>query len=159
MVNFEPRPSRRLTLMVLAAASLSPISSSQAAEESFITIHKDPNCGCCSGWARHLQKNGFVTKIIETLQPDAVKRRLGVPDDLASCHTAEIAGYIVEGHVPAAAVKRLLAEKPVAKGLAGAGMPVGSPGIEGGQPERYDVVLFGPSERRVYMRFIGERQI
>ncbi len=159
MVNFESRPSRRLTLMLLAAASLSPISSIQAAEESFITIHKDPNCGCCSGWARHLQKNGFVTKIIETLQPDAVKRRLGVPDDLASCHTAEIAGYIVEGHVPAAAVKRLLAEKPVAKGLAVAGMPVGSPGMEGGQPERYDVVLFGPSERRVYMRFIGERQI
>ena len=159
MVNFESRPSRRLTLMLLAAASLSPISSIQAAEESFITIHKDPNCGCCSGWARHLQKNGFVTKIIETLQPDAVKRRLGVPDDLASCHTAEIAGYIVEGHVPAAAVKRLLAEKPVAKGLAVAGMPVGSPGMEGGPPERYDGVLFGPSERRVYMRFIGERQI
>lgn len=159
MVDFESRPSRRLTLMVLAAASLSPISSSQAAEELFITIHKDPSCGCCSGWALHLQKNGFTTKIIETSQPDAVKKRLGVPDDLASCHTAEIAGYIVEGHVPATALKRLLAEKPVANGLAVAGMPIGSPGMEGGQPERYEVVLFGPSERRVYMRFIGERQI
>ncbi len=159
MVNVESHPNRRLALMLLAAASLSPIASGQAAEDSSITIHKDPNCGCCSGWALHLQKNGFATKIIETSQTDAVKKRLGVPGDLASCHTAEVGGYVVEGHVPATALKRLLAEKPVATGLAVAGMPMGSPGMEGGQPERYDVVLFGLSERRVYMRFIGERQI
>lgn len=159
MANVESHPSRRLALMLLAAASLSPIASGQAAEDSSITIHKDPNCGCCSGWALHLQKNGFSTIVIETSQTDAVKKRFGVPDDLASCHTAEVGGYIVEGHVPATALKRLLAEKPVATGLAVAGMPSGSPGMEGGQPERYDVVLFGPNGRRIYMRFIGERQI
>ena len=159
MANVESRPSRRLTLILLAAASLSPISSSRAAEESVITIHKDPSCGCCSEWARHLQMNGFVTKIIETSQPDVMRKRFGVPYDLASCHTAQVEGYIVEGHVPAIAVKRLLAEKPVATGLAVPGMPMGSPGMDGGPPERYDVVLFGSSGRRVYMRFVGDRQI
>ena len=97
--------------------------------------------------------------MIETRDIDAVKKRLGVPDDLAACHTAEIAGYVIEGHVPAAALKRFLSEKPNASGLAVRGMPVGSPGMEGGKPEPYDVVMFGPSERRTYMRFLGERAI
>jgi hypothetical protein len=124
-----------------------------------ITVHRDPNCGCCSGWVRHLQRAGFRTKVIETRELDAVKGRLGVPDDLAACHTAEIGGYVIEGHVPAAALTRFLSEKPNASGLAVRGMPVGSPGMEGGKPEPYDVVMFGPSERRVYMRFLGERAI
>jgi len=88
-----------------------------------------------------------------------VKLRFGVPADLTACHTAEVAGYVIEGHVPAIALKRFLAEKPNATGLAVAGMPVGAPGMEGGKPERYEVVLFGRSERRVYMRFVGEQQI
>ena len=82
-------------------------------------------------------------------------RWLNVPDDLAACHTAEVAGYVIEGHVPAVALKRFLAEKPNVTGLAVPGMPVGSPGMEGGTPERYDVVLFGPGLRRSYMRFLG----
>ncbi len=82
-----------------------------------------------------------------------------MPADLVTCHTAQVGGYVVEGHVPAAAIKRLLIEKPNATGLAVAGMPVGSPGMEGGRPERYDVILFGPSERRIYMRFVGEQQL
>ena len=73
----------------------------------------------------------------------AVKTRLGVPEKLASCHTAEIAGYVIEGHVPAHAINRLLAEKPTARGLAVPGMPIGSPGMEGGRPEVYEVILFG----------------
>jgi len=88
-----------------------------------------------------------------------VKRRLGVPDDLAACHTAEVAGYIIEGHVPAAALKRFLAEKPNAKGLAVPGMPIGSAGMEGGRPEKYDVVLFDQNDRRTYMSFIGEQSV
>jgi hypothetical protein len=133
--------------------------SSAADEGAQITVHRDPNCGCCSGWVRHLQRAGFRTKVIETRELDAVKGRLGVPDDLAACHTAEIGGYVIEGHVPAAALTRFLSEKPNASGLAVRGMPVGSPGMEGGKPEPYDVVMFGPSERRVYMRFLGERAI
>jgi len=82
-------------------------------------------------------------KTIETAHLNAVKKRLGVPDDLASCHTAEIAGYVIEGHVPASALKRLFAERPAASGLAVPGMPIGSPGMEGGAPESYEVVIFG----------------
>jgi hypothetical protein len=152
-------PSRRSALLLAAAAVLSPVSSRIAAGQELITIHKDPNCGCCEGWVRHLQKNDFATKVVETTELDAVKKRFGVPDDLASCHTAEAAGYIIEGHVPASAVRRLLAEKPVAKGLSVPGMPVGSPGMEGGAPETYEVIVFGPQGRKTYMRFVGERQI
>jgi hypothetical protein len=97
--------------------------------------------------------------VLDAADIDAVKKRLGVPDDLAACHTAELASYIIEGHVPAAALRRLLAEKPRAAGLAVPGMSIGSPGMEGGRPEKYDVVLFGPDGRRTYMSFIGEQRV
>jgi hypothetical protein len=150
--------TRRSILALVGSTAVVPIKSLWAAEEQ-ITVHRDPSCGCCSGWVQHLQKAGFRASVIETRDIDGVKRRLGVPDDLAACHTAEIAGYVIEGHVPAAALKRFLSEKPNASGLAVRGMPVGSPGMEGGKPEPYDVVIFGPSERRTYMRFLGERAI
>jgi hypothetical protein len=152
------RLTRRSALFA-AIGSLLPGRPLHAAEEPVITVHKDPNCGCCSGWVQHLQKAGFVTKVLETRDIDAVKTRLGVPDDLAACHTAEVSGYVVEGHVPAAALRRFLAEKPNAAGLAVPGMPVGSPGMEGGNPEAYDVVLFGPSGRHTYMRYHGDRAL
>lgn len=97
--------------------------------------------------------------VLDTSGLDAVKRRLGVPDDLAACHTAEAAGYVIEGHVPAAALRRLLTEKPQSTGLAVPGMPIGAPGMEGGSPEPYEVVLFGPAGRRTYMRFVGDRAL
>jgi hypothetical protein len=87
----------------------------------------------------------------------AVKQRLDVPAELGSCHTAEIAGYVIEGHVPAYAINRLLTEKPQARGLAVPGMPVGSPGMEGGTPEPYKVILFGKDHPVSYGRFIGDR--
>jgi hypothetical protein len=151
--------TRRSALILIAGAAALPSAESSAAEKQIITVHKDPNCGCCSGWVQHLQKAGFTVKAIDTTELDAVKTRLGVPSDLAACHTAQVAGYIIEGHVPAAALKRFLAEKPKAAGLAVPGMPVGSPGMEGGAPEPYDVVLFGPAGRRTYMRFLGEKAI
>ena len=107
MTNFDPRLTRRSVLVVGAVSLLQP-GTALAAEEQFITVHRDPNCGCCLGWVQHLQKAGFRTKVLETKDLDAVKKRLGVPDDLAACHTAEIAGYVVEGHVPAIALKRFL---------------------------------------------------
>jgi hypothetical protein len=97
--------------------------------------------------------------MIETTDLDGVKTRLGVPADLAACHTAQVASYLVEGHVPAIALKRFLNEKPNALGLAVPGMPVGSPGMEGGTPQPYEVVLFGTSGRRSYMRFLGDRAL
>jgi hypothetical protein len=158
MPQIDPKLTRRGVLIV-TAASLFQFQNAAAAAEPVITVHKDPNCRCCSGWVQHLQKAGFPTKVMETRDLDAVKTRLKIPDDLAACHTAEVAGYVIEGHVPAIALKRFLAEKPNATGLAVSGMPPGSPGMEGGRPERYDVVLFGPNDRRTFMSFIGERSV
>jgi hypothetical protein len=158
MADFDPRLTRR-SVLVMGAASLLQPGTVFAAEEQVITVHRDPDCGCCLGWVQHLQKAGFRTKVLETKDVDAVKKRLGVPDDLAACHTAEIAGYVVEGHVPAMALKRFLVEKPNATGLAVPGMPIGSPGMEGGRPEKYDVVLFGPNGQRTYMSFVGEQGV
>ena len=151
--------TRRSALVLVTGTAALAMVASSAAEERVITVHKDPNCGCCSGWVQHLQAAGFTVNALETTDLDAVKTRLGVPADLAACHTAQVAGYIVEGHVPALALERFLAEKPNAAGLAVPGMPVGSPGMEGGAPERYSVVLFGPGGRRTYMTFVGDRPV
>nr|GAJ34112.1 predicted metal-binding protein [Bradyrhizobium sp. DOA9] len=122
-------------------------------------MHRDPSCGCCAGWVQHLRDEGFTVRVEETPDLDPIRARLGIPSNLAACHTAEVAGYVVEGHVPAAAVRRLLAERPNAKGLAVPGMPVGSPGMEGGKPQRYEVVLFGSDGQKPFMRFIGAQEI
>lgn len=107
-------------------------------------VHRDPSCGCCEAWVAHVRKAGFEARIEISDDVDAVKRRLGVPDALASCHTAEIDGYVVEGHVPAAAIEKLLAERPAIRGLAVPGMPIGSPGMEtpGMAPEPFQVIAF-----------------
>lgn len=155
--SFDGRVTRRAAL--LSASALLFVGRVNAAEEQVVTVYKDLRCGCCSIWMQHLQNNGFVTRAVNATNVKAVKSQFGVPADLATCHTAQVGGYVIEGHVPVAAIKRLLAEKPSARGLGVAGMPVGSPGMEGGRPQPYDVVLFGPSERRIYMRFVGEQQI
>jgi hypothetical protein len=122
-------------------------------------VTKDPNCGCCGGWVEHMKAAGFPMEVVTTPQVNRVKVRLGVPDDLASCHTAEVGGYVIEGHVPADAIKRLLGEKPQAKGLAVPGMPVGSPGMEvaGVENDTYEVILFGLSSRKTFARYEGTR--
>lgn len=108
-----------------------------------VTMYKDPNCGCCGKWAEHMRASGFRVKEVATPQMGAVKQAAGVPQALGSCHTAKVGSYVIEGHVPAADVKRLLAEKPAVAGLSAPGMPQGSPGMEGPFPaERYDVVSF-----------------
>lgn len=126
-------------LALLVALGVGPVLA--AGEE--VVIHKDPNCGCCGKWAEHMRANGFVVKEVKTSAMGAIKRDAGVPQALGSCHTAKVGGYVIEGHVPAADVKRLLAEKPKVAGLAAPGMPMGSPGMEGPYPaDRYDVVSF-----------------
>ena len=124
-----------------------------------ITVWKDPNCGCCGAWVGHLRSNGFVATVVETADMKAVKAKRGVPAALASCHTAEVSGYVIEGHVPARAILRLLDERPIGQGLAVPGMPIGSPGMEGGRPETYDVVLFGDGAPRTFARFVGEHPV
>lgn len=148
--------SRRALLVALTAcATPLPFSMADAAIIQ-IKVWKDPNCGCCSKWVAHLARNGFTATVLEVADMGEIKTRLGVPPELNSCHTAEVEGYLIEGHVPATAIKRLLDEKPSAKGLAVPGMPIGSPGMEGGQAEIYDVVLFGNDKARSFGRYLGD---
>lgn len=108
-------------------------------------VHKTPTCGCCSAWVAHLRDAGFTVEVRDADNLEPVKSRLGIPFGKGSCHTAEVAGYFVEGHVPAADIKRLLAEKPAGKGLVLPGMPLGSPGMEvpDGTVEPYTVEFVG----------------
>ena len=126
-----------------------------------MTVTRDPACGCCGGWIAHVKAAGFAVDEIQSADVAPLKTKLGVPLELSSCHTAEIGGYAIEGHVPADAIKRLLAEKPQAKGLAVGGMPTGSPGmeVEGNPPETYDVVLFSADGQRVFARYRGAQAI
>ena len=126
-----------------------------------VIVHKDPTCGCCTGWVEHVKAAGFPVRVKDTPDLNRVKARLVIPRHLAACHTAEVGDYVVEGHVPASAIRKLLLEKPSARGLAVPGMPVGSPGmeVEGSEPEVYEVILFGPSDQRVFAHFKGDRPI
>ncbi len=123
-----------------------------SAADRAITIYKDPNCGCCAEWVKHLGKAGFVATVRDMTDMVTVKRSFGVPVALESCHTARIGRYTIEGHVPADLIIRLVAEQSPARGLAVPGMPVGSPGMEmGGQKDTYDVLAFDASGKtRVY---------
>ena len=114
-----------------------------ATTDRAITVYKDPNCGCCTEWVKHLRQAGFVPTVRDMTDMVTVKTSFGVPSALESCHTARIGRYTIEGHVPADLIARILKEQPVARGLAVPGMPVGSPGMEmGNQKDRYDVLLF-----------------
>jgi hypothetical protein len=149
--------TRRLMLLS-GAAAIMLVSGKAFSAWPEVTVHKDPTCGCCGGWVAHLETHGFRVKVIETTELNRVRARLGVPFDLQACHTAQVAGYLIEGHVPARALEKFLREKPAALGLAVPGMPSGSPGMTGDY-EEYDVILFGKNERRVYGRYKGENQI
>ena len=107
-----------------------------------VMVYKSESCGCCKVWVEHMQSHGFPVKVENTDNLGPIKERVGLPYGLGSCHTAEVGGYFIEGHVPAADVQRLLTEKPKAKGLAVPGMPVGSPGMEmGDRVDPYEVLL------------------
>lgn len=127
-------------ILVAAAVMLSPLQ----AMATEIVMYKSPNCGCCSDWADSLRKEGFTVVENQREDMEQVKASYGVPDKLSSCHTATVDGYIIEGHVPAADVKRLLDEKPEIVGLTAPGMPMNSPGMQapGLPPKNYDVLAF-----------------
>jgi hypothetical protein len=111
-------------------------------KQTKITVYKDPSCGCCKNWIQHLIKYGYDVDAKDTPAMAEVKRTLGVPDALTSCHTAVVNGYLIEGHVPATDIARLLKEKPKVAGLAVPGMPAGSPGMEGPRKQHYQVLSF-----------------
>lgn len=112
-----------------------------AASDMVIDVYKSPTCGCCSKWAGHMEKNGFKVRIHEVADASGVRRESGIPATVGSCHTAKIGGYAIEGHVPAADVKRLLREQPKAVGLAAPGMPQSAPGMDSPTNQPYEVLL------------------
>lgn len=131
--------NRRAFLGVAAAAL---VACAGEAPSRSVRVYRSPSCGCCGGWVDHLRAAGFevAVEMMDDVSPVAV--RLGVPDALRSCHTGEVAGYFLEGHVPAADVEQLLRERPHAAGIAVPGMPVGSPGMEmGGRRDPFQTLL------------------
>lgn len=119
-----------------------------------VTVYKSPTCGCCGAWVEHLKANGFEVQTHNTERMSQVKQALGVQPQHASCHTAEVGGYVIEGHVPAADIHRLLQEKPAVTGLTVPGMPMGSPGMEGPRQDPYQVLTFDrDGNSRVYAEY------
>ncbi len=139
-----PNAIRRRILLGALAVGWSPLAAAVTKGASAIEVWKDPNCGCCHDWISHLEANGFVVAVIDKGNA-AARTRLGMPNRFGSCHTGLVQGYVIEGHVPAADIRRLLEEKPEALGLAVPGMPIGSPGMDGpaygGRRDPYDVLL------------------
>ena len=131
--------------VVLAGAGFAFAQQKPVSSRTPIVVYKTPTCGCCGMWVEHMRQNGFQPEVhdVSAAQVRAVSKAAGLSEEGTSCHTAKVGNYIVEGHVPAADVQRMLKEKPVIAGIAAPGMPVGSPGMEmGGRTERYDVVSF-----------------
>ncbi len=131
-----------LTLTLLLAAPYA-LAESTAAPSSEVHVYKSPYCGCCGNWVEYMRKQGFTVTVEEKEDMSPIKQSLNVPDEMQSCHTSTIGGYVIEGHVPAEDIRRLLKEKPDAIGLAAPGMPQTSPGMDvAGSTEAYDVLLF-----------------
>ena len=112
-----------------------------------LVVYKTPSCGCCKAWVKAMESAGFSVEVHDLPDLTATKHAAGVPAELQSCHTSRIGGYVVEGHVPAEDIRRLLADRPDVVGIATPGMPVGSPGMEGPYKDRYDVLTFGTDGR------------
>jgi len=130
----------------IAAPAVIGKAAAMLADPIDITVYKDPACGCCKLWVEHLRTHSFAVTVHETGDMDPVKQQFAIPEALQSCHTATIGGYVIEGHVPAQDIRRLLSERPKARGLAVPGMPAGSPGMETeALAEHYDVLLFADS--------------
>ena len=145
--------TRRLVLRATAAYALAALSGCVGtAPRDVINVYKSPTCGCCGDWIAHLRANGFKVEAHNLGDVALMRRGVGVPVSLASCHTAIIDGYAIEGHVPAADIKRLLQERPKILGLAVPSMVVGSPGMEQGPPQPYDTLAFDDRGHRVFAR-------
>lgn len=129
---------KAIILVSVILLSLAGVFAFQSDGAPILVVYKNPSCGCCASWIDHMEEAGFTVEVRDTEDMNAVKQQQGVNASFASCHTAIIDGYVVEGHVPAADVTRMLAERPAILGLAVPGMPVGSPGMEQGSPENYD---------------------
>ena len=142
MTLMETKMKRREFVIAMAAALAAPRAMAQ--DRTLVEVWKSDSCGCCGEWVKHLQKNGFATKVHSVEDASVMRRKLGLPDAYGSCHTARVGGYVVEGHVPASDIRRLLAQRPKALGLAAPGMPPGSPGMDVPNSPPFEVLLVDP---------------
>jgi hypothetical protein len=143
-------------LIALTAGLVHMGGTADPANAQTITVYKTPWCGCCTAWIKHLQRDGLEVRVIEREDLAPIRAALSVSDDLAACHTARVDGYAIEGHVPAAEIRRLLKVRPVAAGISVPGMPMGSPGMEtASRPDAYDVILFDGTRQSVFASYVG----
>jgi hypothetical protein len=147
-----------IVLAVLAIGGYMYFTPFASADLPPVTVYKSPSCNCCAKWVTHMREKGFPVEIKSQFNVGPVKKQVGVPSSLASCHTAMVGNYVVEGHVPAKDVKQLLREKPDVRGLSVPGMPVGSPGMErGNRVEPYEVLAFTPAGDTTVFAQYGSR--
>jgi hypothetical protein len=143
---------RSFVCATAAALALGTLGRARAQLRPQVSVYKSPTCGCCGEWVKHIQAAGFRVETHEIADVAPIRRRYGVPESLASCHTAVVGGYAIEGHVPAADIQRLLRERPKVTGLAVPGMVVGSPGMEQGPPQPYATLAFDARGFRIFAR-------
>lgn len=147
---------RRTLLQAIVAGALG-MQLGLAAAAPLVEVYKNEGCGCCDGWIAHLKANGFAVKAQNVANTSDYREKFRIPDQLGACHTAMVQGYAIEGHVPAAEIKRLLAERPKAIGLAVPSMPLGSPGMEGPRKDPYDVLLVkADGSYSIYQHYSGK---
>lgn len=153
---------RRLLGAAMATGALAHLGLVAAKQQVAVEVWKDPSCGCCQDWVKHMEANGFAVKVHDTGN-NAVRAQLRVDRKYGSCHTGLVGGYVIEGHVPASDVQRLLRDKPRALGLAAPGMPVGSPGMDGqvygGRKDTYEVLLLArDGSASTFSRYAGNKE-
>ena len=156
------RSALRLPLAMIGAAALGhPLRALARSEPTPIAVWKNPDCGCCHEWVAHLRKTGFEVVTHDVKDTAPIRQKLGLPAKFGSCHTASLGDYVIEGHVPAQELRRLLREKPQARGLAVPGMPVGSPGMEmGTASDAYDVLLvLTDGSSRIYQSYPSKSSV
>ncbi|MDY6783363.1 MAG: DUF411 domain-containing protein [Cyanobacteriota bacterium] len=139
--NYPQSPNSGAVEPVSLNSSVWDRETESLSEPLLVTAYRSPSCGCCGEWIKHLEKHGFKITDTKTDEMTAIKEKYNVPQDLASCHTAVVNGYVVEGHIPADDIKRLVKQKPDIAGIAVPGMPLGSPGMEAGERKESFAVL------------------
>jgi hypothetical protein len=136
--------------LILTSLAMMAAAPAWAGEKPSATIYKNPQCSCCEGHAKHLRENGYEVRVVPTHNLPLIHRGHGIPRELAGCHTTIIGDYVVEGHVPASVIDRLLRERPQIKGISLPGMPDGSPGMAGEKREPFTIYELGSKEPKVY---------
>lgn len=146
-----------MRLRTIAVSIILGMAALASAAMPVIEVYKSETCGCCEEWTKHLKANGFTVKTSNVANPSDYRQKFGIPEELGSCHTAKIGKYAIEGHVPASEIKRLVGSGVNARGLAVPAMPLGSPGMEAGRSDPYDVLLVDSEGRTtVYKHYKGK---